>query len=156
MFTKISLQLADGSKKDVPFEANGATAIRYKEVFRKELMASITGIVDAIGTENLALLMAVSGKELSMDEMDPQLLKIILTIAGSGHLSSASELAYIMNASAEKKDMRSLSLDGYLDWLEQFESMEFLTHTMDFIGLYLGNRQSTSVQKKEDAQLTGK
>lgn len=71
-----------------------------------------------------------------------------IAIVGSGEMNTVSQLAYIMNSSAEGKDMKTLGIDGYLDWLEQFETMEFIVHAMDIIMLYMNNRATTSTPKK--------
>ena len=44
-------------------------------------------------------------------------------------------------------------MESYLDWLEQFETMEFLAHAMDFIMLYMNNRATSSVAKKKEDRL---
>ena len=52
--------------------------------------------------------------------------------------------------------MKSLDVDGYLDWLEQFETMEIIVHAMDIIMLYMNNRATTSKPKKKEDQLIEK
>lgn len=66
------------------------------------------------------------------------------------------ELAYIMNAQAEKKDLNTLSTDGFYEWADQFDGAELFLHMQDFITLYLGNRKTTSSAKKADAPQTVK
>ena len=59
-----------------------------------------------------------------------------------------------MNMAAVGSNMNELSMEKYLDWLDQFESMEFLTKSMEILDVYMSNR-STSVEPKKDiAQLT--
>ena len=163
MYREITLMLADGSEKVFPFAANGGTAVRFRNVFHKELLASITGIVNSAGAGKLAELLKLSQEaeaqgqtDIALDELAPETLQIFLSIAGSGELDAISKLAYIMNKAAEGADMKTLDVEGYLDWLEQFETMEFLTHAMDILGLYMSNRMTTSNPKKEPAQLTEK
>lgn len=72
------------------------------------------------------------------------------------NMGIGDELAYIMNAQAEKKDMNTLSADGFLDWADQFDGAELFLHMQDFITLYLGNRKTTSSAKKADAPQTAK
>lgn len=163
MYREINLIMADGSEKTIPFLANGGTAVRFRNVFHKELLASITSIVNAAGPDKLAALMKVSqdaeaqGKtDIALEDLDPETLQAVLSIAGSGEIDAISKLAYIMNKAAEGADMKTLDVEGYLDWLEQFETMEFLTHAMDILGLYMSNRMTTSNPKKEPAQLTEK
>lgn len=66
------------------------------------------------------------------------------------------ELAYIMNAQAEKKDMNTLNMDGFYEWADQFDGAELFLHMQDFVTLYLGNRKTTSSAKKADAPQTVK
>lgn len=160
MHRDIVLQMADGTEKAVSFVANGATALRFRLVFGRELIASITNIFNAIGTENVSGLMktmnslqAEDKEEMGLEDLSPEQLGALFAIVGSGEMNTVSQLAYIMNASAEHKDMRSLDMESYLDWLEQFETMEFLTHAMDFITLYMNNRATSSVAKKKEDRL---
>lgn len=160
MFREITLQMADGTEKPVGFLANGGTAVRFRMIFNKELLASITDIVNATGADKLASLIKLSQEaaaagedEIVLDQLDPETLQIFLSIAGSGELDTISKLAFIMNKAAEGADMKMLDVEGYLDWLEQFETMEFLTHAMDILGLYMSNRMTASTPKKEVAQL---
>lgn len=163
MHRDIVLQMADGTEKSIPFVANGATALRYRMVFGKELMDSISAIMNKIGIERIVGLMQsaeaaqAEGKdELELADMSPEMIQSAIAIVSTGEMNTVSQLAYIMNASAEKKDMRSLNVDGYLDWLEEFETMEFLTHAMDIIMLYMNNRATSSIPKKKEDRLIEK
>lgn len=161
MYRTINMQMADGSTRDVPFKSCGTTAIRFKMLFGKELLGSITSIIDAAGPEGIKLLLgetakaAVQGKDsIDPNEMDPDTLQAVIQIAGSGEMDSISKLAYVMNMAAVGSNMNELSMEKYLDWLDQFESMEFLTKSMEILDVYMSNR-STSVEPKKDiAQLT--
>lgn len=161
MYRTINMQMADGSDRDVPFKSCGTTAIRFKMLFGKELLGAITSIIDAAGPEGIKLLLgetakaAVQGKDsIDPNEMDPDTLQAVIQIAGSGEMDSISKLAYIMNMAAVGSNMNELSMEKYLDWLDQFESMEFLTKSMEILDVYMSNR-STSVEPKKDiAQLT--
>ena len=163
MFREITLTMADGSEKALPFLANGGTAVRFRMIFKKELLESITGIVKAVGPEQLSALMKTTQAahdegvdEISLEDIDPETLKAILSIAGSGEMDTISKLAFIMNKAAEGADMKALDIENYLDWLEQFETMEFLTHAMDFISLYMSNKATTSTMKKKVDRLIEK
>ena len=59
------------------------------------------------------------------------------------------KLAYIMNAQAEGKDMKTLNYDSFISWLDQIESSEILAHMEELVGLYVGSRLTTSLPKKE-------
>ena len=160
MRREIMLQMADGQEKSVPFVANGATSLRFRMVFGKELMDSISNIINKVGLEKLTGMMqsaeaarAAGDTEIALSDMSPEMIGAAIAIVGSGEMNTVSQLAYIMNSSAEGKDMKTLDIDGYLDWLEQFETMEFLTHAMDIIMLYMNNRATTSKPKKKEDQL---
>lgn len=159
MYREITLTTADGEIKSFPFMANATTAIRFRQLFQKELLGAITAIVTSAGADQLAKLMATAqaaeaaGKtEIDLNEMDPEMVKVMIQIVGSGELESISQMAYIMHEQAVKADMNQLSLSSYIDWLEQFDTMEFLTHAMDFITLYMSQRAGTSAPKKDTAQ----
>ena len=113
MHRDIVLQMADGTEKAFSFVANGATALRFRLVFGRELIASITNIFNAIGTENVSGLMktmnslqAEGKEEMGLEDLSPEQLGALFAIVGSGEMNTISQLAYIMNASAEHKDMR--------------------------------------------------
>lgn len=157
MRADIILRTADGGESSFPFLANATTAIRYKLLFGAELMDDLTSMISGMDTVTFAKVMemAKSEEEISLDNADPETLKALLSVAGSGGLASAQKLAFVMNRQAEKADMNSLTMDSYLEWMEQFDSMAFLEKAMDFMGLYLGNKQGTSEPKKNDVQQTG-
>lgn len=155
MKATITLQLADGGSEALPFKACATTPVRYRQIFGKELMASLTALLDALSAEEMAGLLKADGAEAAALEENPETYKALIKIVGSGELDSVSKLAFIMNRQAEKADMAGLSFEDYLDWLDRFESMEFLTHAMDFIALYMGNRRGSSVPKKGAAQPSG-
>lgn len=157
MRANMTLRTADGEETAVPFLANATTAIRYKLLFGTELMDDLTSMISGMDTVTFAkvMKMAQSGEEIRLDNTDPETLKALLSVAGSGGLASAQKLAFVMNRQAEKADMNSLTMDSYLEWMEQFDSMAFLENAMDFMGLYLGNKQGTSESKKNIGQQTG-
>lgn len=161
MYRTITMQMADGSTRNVPFKSCGTTAIRFKMLFGKELLGSITSIIDAAGPEGIKLLLgetakaALQGKDsIDPNEMDPDTLQAVIKIAGSGEMDSISKLAYIMNMAAVGSNMNELSMEGYMDWLDQFESMEFLTRSMEILDVYMSTRSTSVEQKKDIAQLT--
>lgn len=163
MRREIVLQMADGEEKSIPFVANGATSLRFRMVFGKELMDSISNIINKVGIEKLAVMMkgaeaaqAAGDGEIEISDMSPDMIGAAIAIVGSGEMNTVSQLAYIMNSSAEGKGMKSLDVDGYMDWLEQFETMEFIVHSMDIIMLYMNNRATTSKPKKKEDQLIEK
>ena len=63
--------------------------------------------------------------------------------------SIADKLAFVMNAQAEGKDMKTLTYDAFLSWLDGLESSEILLHMEEIVGLYLGSKLTSSIPKKE-------
>lgn len=72
----IELTLEDGTKKLLPFEANGATAIRYRMVFHEDLMVTMNSLsgenVDTLIGAKLGYIMNAQAEKrtqnLSMDD----------------------------------------------------------------------------------------
>lgn len=58
-------------------------------------------------------------------------------------------LAYIMNASAEEKDMTKLNHDTYIEWLEHLEGFATTSASRQIISIYKGNRITTSIAKNQ-------
>lgn len=157
MRENITLRTAEGGEKTLSFLATATTSIRYRNLFGTELMEDLISMLSGMDDMTLAKVMklAQSGEDISLDNADPETLKALLSIAGNGGLASAQKLAYVMNMQAEKSDMNNLTMDSYLEWLEQFDSKAFLENAMDFMGLYIGNKQGTSIPKKNTGQQTG-
>ena len=104
----------------VPLLANGATPLRYKLIFGKDLMSEFQG-----ASENAAR---------AMDSL-PELTFI---------MAKAAE------AKDGKADMNCLNQDIYLDWLEQFEPMDIPMASEEIVNLYSGNMETKSEAKKKE------
>ena len=81
--------------------------------------------------------------------------QVAIAIASSGNLDSISQLAYVMHRQAEAKsisDLDDLTFENYLDWMDLFDSMEFLYKAVQLINIYMNNTETTVEPKKEDAQ----
>ena len=65
-----------------------------------------------------------------------------------GFSETASELAYVMNAQAEKKKINELNFDKFVEWLSDFESLDFETASGDILGLYTSGGRTLSKPKK--------
>ena len=170
MYKQISLELADGKKMKVPMLACGTTAIRYKMIFGGELLADVMSILKAAGAgsanknrseelkeaENRQDKVEPEQDKVEPDTSDPKSLQMVIAIAETGKLDTLSKMAYVMSRQAAGADMKKLSFEDYLDWLEQFETMTFLTHSMDIISIYMENRQGGSSLKKSPAPSTAK
>lgn len=84
-----------------------------------------------------------------MKDITKLLGKDMETVGEDADFSVTDKLAFIMNCQAEKKDLNCQNFDVFLDWVDQFETSELFNHISDFIGIYLGNKESTSNPKKE-------
>ena len=60
----------------------------------------------------------------------------------------AQELAFVMNKQAEKRDMNTVNMDEYLNWIDEFDSASLFAHIADFIKIYTGSKEGTSTSKK--------
>ena len=161
MISNITLITADGSEKTLSFAANATTAIRFRNLFRKDLMTSVTSMLEALGPDQLKAIAGVmankqAGEALRLEDLSPEMIQPMIQIVASGNLETVQQLAYIMHEQAEKADMGALSEDTYLEWLEGFDTMTIMTHAMDFINLYMGQKTTSSELKKNSDQLTEK
>ena len=122
MYKEIKLLTNDGEEKAFKFLASGTTAYRYRQVFNQDLMVQ------------LSKMKVYQEKGASDETVDATLFE---------------KLAFIMNAQAEGKDMKTLNFDSFLEWVDQFPGMEILTHAPEIIELYLGTKVTKSVPKKD-------
>lgn len=121
MFKTITMLMADDTKKEFGFLAVGTTPYRYKQIFGKDLMLDITKLVN----------------------------KDFDSVGADADFSVSDKLAFVMNCHAEKKDLNCQNFDSFLEWVDQFDASDLFNHMSEFIGIYLGNKESTSNPKKE-------
>lgn len=108
-------------EKIVPMIANAATALRYKQVFGKEMMGEFQDIEkDTVKGMNAL----------------PELTFI---------MAKAAE------AKEGKADMNKLNQEIYIEWLEQFDPMDIPDAASDIVDLYMGNTKTTSEPKKNES-----
>lgn len=75
----------------------------------------------------------------------------------SSVIEKIQKLAFIMAKSAEGVNMTALTEDDYLEWLDQFDSLEMMTASKDIVSIYLGGKVSESELKKTETEnLTAK
>lgn len=157
MVGTVELTLADGSTEELKMFACGTTAIRYKQLFKREILAGITSVVNMLNGDQIKAVMAASDdEELDMDQVDGDTMKALLDVLGSDGFSVVSEMAFVMNQQEEGAKMSMLSYDDYVDWLERFDTMTFLQNAMTIIGIYMGNRAGSVDAKKKNDQQTEK
>lgn len=102
----------------VPMIANGATPLRYKLIFGKDLISEFQDAED-----NSARAMS------SLPEL-------------------AFIMAKAAEAKEGKADMNKLNQEVFLEWLEQFDPMDLPMAANDIVTLYTGNSITTSEPKK--------
>lgn len=122
MYRTIKMTMIDGSQKDFNFLAVGSTPYRYKQLFKEDLMKSLTKLMNS--------------------KLDG--------IGDDADFSVTDKLAFVMNCQAEKRDLNAQNFETFLEWVDQFDASDLFNHISDFIGIYLGNKESTSEPKKED------
>lgn len=103
----------------VPMLVNGATPIRYRHVFRKDIITEFQQAQDDYSKvvnsmPELAFIMAMQAK------------------AQDGAI-----------------DLNLLNEDKYLEWVEQFGAMDLPMASEQIINLYLGNNATSSEPKKK-------
>ena len=123
MFATITMDLYDGSTKDVEILANAATPFRYKMIFHEDLL---TKFANAEREEN-------GIKKYDIDFM-PQ-------------------LTFIMAKQAEAKKNPKIKLETlneleFINWLEEFDSMAIENNSEQIMDVYMGNVQTSSDAKK--------
>lgn len=133
MYSKIELTTEAGETKAVEMMANAATVIRYKAIFHEDLQKSITKVLSNL-----------YGSNAKTDEEG-------LEVYGDIDTEVISKLAYVMNKQAED-GIKKASLEDYINWLEGFEPMAFISSAGSIIALYFGQKVGTSNPKKADAQ----
>lgn len=116
-------EITIGEKK-IPMRATAATALRYREVFKEDLLARLDN----------------ARKDLS----------------SYGNIELYERLAYIMAASAAKKDMSKLSAADFDEWLDGFEFVDMIEAGIDIMNLYYGNKETTANAKKKADGQSGK
>lgn len=123
MYKKITMHNAKGEEIEVEFLANAATPLRYKSIFRKDLL---TQFANAKSEDN---------DKIKLD------------------IDFLPELAFLMSMQAEAFSNPEVKLDkltpgNLVDWLERFDSFEIESHAEDILNVYYGNTDTTSTSKK--------
>ena len=103
----------------VPMLANGATPIRYRQVFHKDIITEFQQAQDDY-----------SKVVNSMPEL-------------------AFIMAMQATAQDGAIDLNLLDEDAYLEWVEQFGAMDLPMASEQIINLYLGNNATSSEPKKK-------
>ena len=105
--------------KNIPMLANGATPIRYRMTFGKDIISEFEQVQQDSGKASssiseLAFIMAKAAESLN-----------------------------------EKKPMSNLNQEKFIEWLEQFEPLDLTLAAEEIVDLYMGNEQTLSEVKKK-------
>lgn len=121
-------------EQTVIMKATAATEIRYQIVFRSDILTTFFKLYKDLG------------ETLDFTNADPELVNQAVEIAG--------RLAFIMAKAGEGVDMNSLTMDDFIDWLENFEAMDLLLASGDIFHFWLGQRSTTVKRKNPKAPAT--
>ena len=126
MYKKITLKDAKGKDIDVEFLANAATPLRYKSIFKADLLTSFANAKndnpDGTVTYNIDFL---------------------------------PELSFIMAMQAKAADDKNVKLEKlnaneYMDWLEGLDSFTIEENSEEILSVYYGNTETSSDSKKNN------
>lgn len=106
-------------EKSIPMLANGATPIRYRMTFGKDIISEFESVQTDTGKASSSI------AELAF----------IMTKAAE--------------AQSEHKAMTTLNQESFIEWLEQFEPLDLVLASEDIVNLYLGNEHTLSEAKKK-------
>lgn len=158
MYKQIELHYSDGSLRSTPFKATATTSIRYKQFAKKELNRCITGIINLVKTESYQELMKLTEvnengervmKEINLGDMSEGARDTMIALLNSEEIEDLKKIAYVMYKQGTGSDMTTLNNDDYLDWLDNYEPMEFINIIGDIIELYFGNVNMSVESKKK-------
>lgn len=117
MFKKLKI-----GKITVPMLANGATPIRYKNIFHKDVITEFEGAKnDSAKVTN------------SMPEL-------------------AFVMAMQAQAKEGKVDLNLIDQEMYIEWLEQFDPMDLPFASDAILDVYMGNNATSSEAKKKSEE----
>lgn len=121
------LRIVKIGEKEIDLLANAATPIRYKMVFGEDIMVAFNQI---------------NGKKRDEGEI----------------LDISSQLAFIMSkqATCNREELKGLTKEVYVDWLEEFGPMDFVNASKDIFDTYLGTTGTTSKSKNVASRQKGK
>ena len=124
MYKSITLQNAKGEDVEIGFLANAATPLRYKNIFRNDLLTKFAN--------------AKKENEDGTVNFDIDFLP---------------ELSFIMAMQAKAADnkevkLEKLSNNEFMDWLEGLDSFTIEENSEEILSVYYGNTDTTSEAKK--------
>lgn len=113
-------EITIGSKK-VPLLANGATPFWYKQIFKKDIIAQVSGAKE----EEQIEVITSAGPELAF------------IMAKQAECKAFA-------------DMKKYGIENYYEWLQDFEALDLPMAMDKVMEIYMGNQiQSVEPKKKE-------
>lgn len=76
------------------------------------------------------------------------LLSGIMGATGEFDFDVVSKMAFVMAKQAAKVDMSKLNEQQYVEWLEDYDSMAFITAAQEIMAIYTGSKDGNSKAKK--------
>ena len=106
-------------EKSIPMLANGATPIRYRMVFGRDIISEFENVQTDSGkaTTSISELAFIMAKQAE--------------------------------AQNEHRPMTTLNQESFIEWLEQFEPLDVVLAIDEIVDLYLGNEKTLSEAKKK-------
>lgn len=105
--------------------ANAGTPLRYRALFKKDLIQMVSDIIDEKATN------------ADLINMAPELAFIMNA-----------------QADRTKEELSRLTMQDYFDWVDKFEDpMGFVNAAAEILSVYINNTESTAESKKEDDRL---
>lgn len=103
----------------IPMLANGATPIRYRMVFGRDIINEFEKVQSdsGVATSYIAELAFIMAKQAE--------------------------------AKNEQKPLTTLNQESFIEWLEQFEPLDLVLASEEIVDLYLGNEKTLSEAKKK-------
>jgi len=131
------VKLSDG--REMMLRSTAATDIRYKQVFGVDCFEALCKVAAVLSECGDLAESIKAGKEPSAETTDK-----LLKLGQSGCLQVIQQIAYILNASANKRDMGMLNVVDYVNWLEDIEPFDLLVASTDIFSVYFGGKATES------------
>ena len=105
-------------------------------------------MLSAQGEERTISLLATASTPIRFKMLFGKDLLTGLIKDGDFDLDVVSKLAYLMMQQAARTDLKTLDMDKYMDWLDEFDSMAFMENAQDIFNVYVRSKEKSSHAKK--------
>lgn len=127
------------SEREITLRATAATDIRYKQVFGEDCLPKLLSVAKLAET-----LPEGAADWREGEDMPPEAIEAYIKLVEDGTLQVIQQLAYILNASAERKDMARLDVVDYIEWLDDLEPLDLLVNMAYILDVYFGGKATAS------------